>query len=591
MLWWLAQNTVMAGVLAGLVVLACRVCRFRPAVRHALWLLVLLKLIAPPLLPWPWPDAEPWRGDVVAAVESVPEKASESATRPVETPASGELFAKWMALDPTVTSEPAVPESEHRFEIVPFPAGEVSPPVDVDPTAAPSPGFWQSGATARLAFNVWLVAAAAMAGLQLIRILRFRRLVGSGLPAPASLSELVAKLAMQLGVRPPETLVVQGLASPMVWGLGRPLLLWPAWLLGRMTPDCQRAVIVHELAHLRRRDHWVGWLQLAVGCAWWWNPLFRFVNKQVRRNAELACDAWVVETLPSARRAYAEALLEVSQLSSRNALPLPALGMAGGHPDFERRLIMIMRDRVPCRIPLFGAAVIGLLALIALPGWSLSQQPTQPKVKEKIKDAKPYQVTPGADVEVILQDVVIDPGKAGGDGDRLDRLEKQLEALLKEVKAMRAGTPKSDLPVKATAPKVVTVETKPNTDAKAAGYPSSEGKRVYFEVIDRGEGGGQSVTLTRATYKMPKEKAEALAKFLSDQVKGQVLETKVDGDGIVVTTTPGNQRTIHEFINLVQGKTGQSKEVWMLDGFKKSELKDAGTKPEQKEDKKPELPK
>jgi hypothetical protein len=353
-------------------------------------------------------------------------------------------------------------------------------------------------------------------------------------------------------------MVVPGLASPMVWGLGRPRLLWPAWLLGRMTPACQRAVIVHELAHLRRRDHWVGWLQLAVGCAWWWNPLFRYANTQVCRNAELACDAWVVETLPGARRAYADALLEVSQLSSRNALPLPALGMAGGHPDFERRLIMIMRDRVPCRVPLFGAAVIGLLAIIALPGWSLSQQPAEPKAKEKIKDSQPYQVIPGADGVVILQKDFTEPTKAGGDADRLDRLEKQLEALLKEVKAMRAGTSKSDVNVKYPAGKEVTVEVNPRYDVREKTYE--------FYTVTAGE---HAVTLTRATYKMPKDKAEALAKFLGDQVKGQVLETKVDGDSIVVTTTPGIQRTIHEFINLVQGKAAHADSWFELKGGEK----------------------
>ena len=54
MLWWCADNAVRTTLLAGLVILLCRFGRFRPAVRHALWLLVLLRFPSPPLLPWPW---------------------------------------------------------------------------------------------------------------------------------------------------------------------------------------------------------------------------------------------------------------------------------------------------------------------------------------------------------------------------------------------------------------------------------------------------------------------------------------------------------------------------------------------------------
>src|SRR5207249_3369307 len=54
MLWWLVQNTVVAAVLAGLVALICGVARPRPAVRHALWLVVLMRLMTPPLIDWPW---------------------------------------------------------------------------------------------------------------------------------------------------------------------------------------------------------------------------------------------------------------------------------------------------------------------------------------------------------------------------------------------------------------------------------------------------------------------------------------------------------------------------------------------------------
>jgi hypothetical protein len=198
---------------------------------------------------------------------------------------------------------------------------------------------------------------------------------------------------------------------------------------------------------------------------------------------------------------------------------------------------------------MLGMAFIGLLALVALPGWSNSQQtvPEKEKDKEKIK-AK----TADTDVRTIILDVkdgeVVQGAKPSSDAERLDRLEKQLEVLLQEVKAMRAGAPKA-------ATKEVTAEAKPSPDPKAVVL---DGKKFRYEVIQRGEGGEQTVTLTRATYKMPKEKADALAKFLGDQVKGQVLETKVDGDSITVTTTPGIQRTIHEFINLVLGKPGQT---------------------------------
>src|SRR5262249_47294966 len=61
MLWWLAQNTILAALLAGIVALICRLACLRPAVRHALWLIVLIKLMTPPLVHWPWPAPDVWR--------------------------------------------------------------------------------------------------------------------------------------------------------------------------------------------------------------------------------------------------------------------------------------------------------------------------------------------------------------------------------------------------------------------------------------------------------------------------------------------------------------------------------------------------
>src|ERR1700730_10310003 len=101
MLWWLAQNVVIGAILAVLVAVACRVCRFRPAVRHALWLIVLVKLVAPPLLPWSWPVAEPRvpapvQPDASSLVEDPQDFVVASAQwgSPIT---SEDLHAKWLA--------------------------------------------------------------------------------------------------------------------------------------------------------------------------------------------------------------------------------------------------------------------------------------------------------------------------------------------------------------------------------------------------------------------------------------------------------------------------------------------------------------
>ena len=66
---------------------------------------------------------------------------------------------------------------------------------------------------------------------------------------------------------------------------------------------------------------------------------------------------------------------------------------------------------------------------------------------------------------------------------------------------------------------------------------------------------GEVITLTRVSYKLKAQTAEALAAFLKDNVKTAILETKADGETLTVTTTPDAQDAIGEFIGLIQGKT------------------------------------
>jgi hypothetical protein len=354
--------------------------------------------------------------------------------------------------------------------------------------------------------------------------------------------------------------VVPGIASPFVCGLGQPLLLWPAALEDRLAPACQQAILVHELAHLRRRDHWVAWLRLLAGCAWWWDPLYWYVCRQLGRDAELACDAWVVGALPNARRAYAEALLAVAQLVSKTAAPAPAVGMSGSRQDFERRLTMVMCERVPCKVPVCGLVVIGLLALAVLPGWSLGQRTTQPPVPTTTPAQPAPQNQPAVAVEPVLKltpanqvtsTVVLTQPPGGDERERkLKELEQKIQSLLKEVQALRG--PKTSVQTPAPPHPVYAItQTAPLNLKKAEPVPMTATFRYTVVTPDESR---QELALTRAVYKLPKDKADALAAFLP-HIKAQVLESKVEGDGIVVTTTPDIQRTIGELVALLLGKS------------------------------------
>ncbi len=361
MLWWTLQNLVVAGLAAGVIALACRVAHIGPAGRHALWLVVLMKLVTPPLVVLDWPSAMPRPRDLATRLAAVrpPVPAAPVPAAPSATSGTTSLGA--IATHATGTAALAPVISMTR----------VAAATDV---REPRPSV-VSGVLAGLPV-VWLAGALAFALIQSVRIARLARRVRVADTADPALVDEVDAVARQMRVRSIPIRVSSDIPSPMIWCVlpWRPILLWPATppaQLSAMTSDaCRRGLIVHELAHVKRRDHWVGWLELAAGCLWWWNPLFWYVRSRVRENAELACDGWVIDACPEDRRAYAEALLAVCAGMPRDALA-PAIGVSTGNRRLlERRLAMIMRERPPLRLSRLGLIAVTLLAFTTLPLWA-----------------------------------------------------------------------------------------------------------------------------------------------------------------------------------------------------------------------------
>ena len=199
-----------------------------------------------------------------------------------------------------------------------------------------------------------------------IRLGLFYRRLSRAKPAPPELTRLVAEIARSFELkRVPECLIVRDCLSPMIWCGRRARLLIPTGLWSELDDTGRRAILCHELAHLRRRDHWVCWVEIAVAALYWWHPLLWWVRRRLREEAELCCDAWVTWLMPQGRRAYAEALLSTKQYVARGAGLNPALGLGvttARAERFARRIRMVMTESKRPRMSISGLALVMLIA-------------------------------------------------------------------------------------------------------------------------------------------------------------------------------------------------------------------------------------
>lgn len=366
---WLVETSLVAFALACFAFLAgrTRFLRLGPAARHALWLVVLIKMATPPLVHWPW--SHPWLA--VTSPPAIREAGDRSISRlgleseVIDEPASVQPSNDQLRVSLANLLEP-LPGSESRGIELPRASNQTAS----SPLERGSNGRIAISAALRWLTPIWAIGAIIAACVQAKRIMRFRRRLREAADAPASLVAVIEKLALEIGVRAPAVRVLERRMSPSLWCLGRPLLLLPSDLVKTLPADRWRGILAHELAHLRRGDHWTSRLKLLTATFWWWNPIYWWTCRKLDAEAELACDAWVVSTFPQERFNYAESLVQVcSRLSTSNS-PALALGVAGAGRFLERRLTMILRDRVSCSVSPLGFLSLALLALVAIPSWT-----------------------------------------------------------------------------------------------------------------------------------------------------------------------------------------------------------------------------
>ena len=154
--------------------------------------------------------------------------------------------------------------------------------------------------------------------------------------------ELLALLKSRLNIRRPVRLIASLRASgPCVVGTLAPVILIPLSLASGMSPDQWKAVLTHELAHLRRWDELVNFGQQVLESLLFFNPAVWWISHQIRVEREACCDAWGASITANPFN-YAQVLVEIAEkLTATRGTPALAFAdeRAGSLMDRVRRLV------------------------------------------------------------------------------------------------------------------------------------------------------------------------------------------------------------------------------------------------------------
>ncbi|HEV3137874.1 MAG TPA: M56 family metallopeptidase [Pirellulales bacterium] len=282
------QSTLLA-ILVAVIARALR--RSSPAVRYWLWQIVAIKLLAAPL--WSITLAVPWPIPAVAVAPRIENQDLALAEASADHSAS-----------PQRASAASVPS--RIGSLVPHSAIERS---------------------RELSWRSWLfVGWGAAVGVQFAQLLvqrrRLSRLLREARPAGDDLIATVRVVAQSLQLaRSPRVLLTLENCSPFVHGAIRASLILPRALLATLSPAELRQVLLHELAHVKRRDLAWGWLAQIARMLYFFHPVAHWCYRSVRLERELACDQLAISVGGDQPGDYVQTLVRVvSHISQPPAL-------------------------------------------------------------------------------------------------------------------------------------------------------------------------------------------------------------------------------------------------------------------------------
>ncbi len=196
------------------------------------------------------------------------------------------------------------------------------------------------------------------------------------------------QLTKALGIQRQVTLLESGLINvPLTIGYLKATILVPLGLLANLPPDQVESVLLHELAHIRRKDYVVNILQSFAETIFFFNPAILWISSLIRQEREACCDDIVLQHMPQ-KKSYLEALVSFQECSFANAGHVIALANQKNYL-LNRIKRMITRENEKLNSMEKTILLLGIIAITAF-GFISKKESSITVTSSSIESPKPY---------------------------------------------------------------------------------------------------------------------------------------------------------------------------------------------------------
>jgi len=249
---------------------------------------------------------------------------------------------------------------------------QISQPFSQTAIVIPTFSRSTSGVTGQSLFHMLpaLLVAAWLCGFAVVLLIwcvRWRR-ISVALRSAEPLQEgreadALRKLQRIAGTAPPIDLVLSRTSlEPGIFGIARPVLIWPEGISKHLEDAHLEAILAHEVWHVRHRDNLAAAIHMLVEALFWFHPLVWWLGGRLVEERERACDEEVV-ALGGERHVYAESILKVCEFCVGSPLACVS-GVTGS--ELKKRMVNIMTEQIARKLNFGKKVLLSAAAALAI---------------------------------------------------------------------------------------------------------------------------------------------------------------------------------------------------------------------------------